>query len=438
MDTFRVGKINGAVVLDKRRPKFENKTCYYPVKARVTFEQDRYYIALGFDMTEEVFNDIFGIVEIKGKKPIRIQKTLRGEKAATYKLITAQFERIKNQVEEIHKTEDYSHEKLRNKLAKGKKSYLDSAFEFKIDQLNRKGQAGTASSYEVAKKFIDKYQTGLRFVDITPQWLDNFEYWALNNSIKDKKTGKLKGITQTSLGFYLRNLRALYNDAIKSGEVPSGFYPFQSKGKNGYNIDGGEGTKIALTVDQMGQIKTMQLDGAKEKYRDIFLLTFYLGGINLKDLLLLKWKNIKNGEVHFIREKTKNTVHNKKSIKATLTDPARAILDRWGNPDRTPDAYVIQQLSDGLTPQRQRDLVKYYTKQMNVQLKAIGKLLKIEGLSSMVARHSFATILKNSGAPVAFISETLGHTSSKTTESYLKSFESEQRKKHFETAANIG
>jgi site-specific recombinase XerD len=56
----------------------------------------------------------------------------------------------------------------------------------------------------------------------------------------------------------------------------------------------------------------------------------------------------------------------------------------------------------------------------------------------MVARHSFATILKNSGAPVAFISETLGHTSSKTTESYLKSFESEQRKKHFETAANIG
>lgn len=44
------------------------------------------------------------------------------------------------------------------------------------------------------------------------------------------------------------------------------------------------------------------------------------------------------------------------------------------------------------------------------------------------ARHNYATILRNSGAPTAFISESLGHTNIKTTASYLDSFESDTKK----------
>ena len=103
-----------------------------------------------------------------------------------------------------------------------------------------------------------------------------------------------------------------------------------------------------------------------------------------------------------------------------------------------PEAYVIPHLTDGLTPTEELNRVKWYIRNVNKQLKKIGEVLNIEGLSTYVARHSFATILKNSGAPVAFIGETLGHTSTKTTENYLKSFESEQKRKHFEIIANIG
>ncbi|OYX08653.1 MAG: hypothetical protein B7Z16_18990, partial [Algoriphagus sp. 32-45-6] len=38
-------------------------------------------------------------------------------------------------------------------------------------------------------------------------------------------------------------------------------------------------------------------------------------------------------------------------------------------------------------------------------------------------RHSFATVLKRSGAPTEFISESLGHKDLRTTENYLDSFE---------------
>lgn len=47
-------------------------------------------------------------------------------------------------------------------------------------------------------------------------------------------------------------------------------------------------------------------------------------------------------------------------------------------------------------------------------------------MTTYVARHSFASILKNYGVNVSLISEMLGHTDLKTTQIYLDSFENEQ------------
>jgi site-specific recombinase XerD len=53
-------------------------------------------------------------------------------------------------------------------------------------------------------------------------------------------------------------------------------------------------------------------------------------------------------------------------------------------------------------------------------------------MSSYVARHSWATIAKNSGSSVEFLSEALGHSSVKVTQGYLKSFERSTREAHAE------
>ncbi|MFZ6038007.1 MAG: tyrosine-type recombinase/integrase [Bacteroidota bacterium] len=65
----------------------------------------------------------------------------------------------------------------------------------------------------------------------------------------------------------------------------------------------------------------------------------------------------------------------------------------------------------------------------NKDLKEIGKSLKLPlTLTTYVARHSFATVLKRSGVSTSIISESLGHSSEKVTQYYLDNFENDQLK----------
>ena len=76
--------------------------------------------------------------------------------------------------------------------------------------------------------------------------------------------------------------------------------------------------------------------------------------------------------------------------------------------------------------QRRNRLHKVITK-VNDALKEIGKELGIPiDLTTYVARHSYATVLKRSGVSTAIISESLGHNSEKVTQIYLDSFENSQ------------
>ena len=74
-----------------------------------------------------------------------------------------------------------------------------------------------------------------------------------------------------------------------------------------------------------------------------------------------------------------------------------------------------------------------FIKTINKYMKRIGIEIGYDKpLTTYSARHSYATILKRSGAPLSFISEALGHKSLLTTESYLDSFEDETRRKYAE------
>jgi site-specific recombinase XerD len=82
-----------------------------------------------------------------------------------------------------------------------------------------------------------------------------------------------------------------------------------------------------------------------------------------------------------------------------------------------------------MSAERQKAVIHQVIKMTNKYMKRIGEKLGIEGdLNTYAARHSFATILLQSDAPVAFISQALGHTNLKTTQSYLGSFDDEKTK----------
>ena len=79
-----------------------------------------------------------------------------------------------------------------------------------------------------------------------------------------------------------------------------------------------------------------------------------------------------------------------------------------------------------MTAETERKVIQQLTKTVNKYMKRIAEKLELtKDVTTYFARHSFATVLRNSGASTEFISEALGHSSMKTTQSYLAGFEQE-------------
>ena len=67
-------------------------------------------------------------------------------------------------------------------------------------------------------------------------------------------------------------------------------------------------------------------------------------------------------------------------------------------------------------------------RRFNNQLKSLSRELRIKSpVTSYTIRHSWATSAKYQGIPIEMISESLGHKSIKTTQTYLKGFGLEKR-----------
>ena len=152
----------------------------------------------------------------------------------------------------------------------------------------------------------------------------------------------------------------------------------------------------------------------------------------MKDIALLKCNNIKGDFINFLRSKTaRSTRSNLKPISIYLHDDAKAFIKKWGNCDQSNDNYVFAILEKGMTPEKQYTTIQQFTKTVNKYMDEIAKDLKLDKhVTTYTARHTFSTVLKRSGASTEYISEALGHSNKKTTESYLDSFEQDTQKEY--------
>ena len=102
------------------------------------------------------------------------------------------------------------------------------------------------------------------------------------------------------------------------------------------------------------------------------------------------------------------------------------------------DSYIFPYLKTNDNLIHQKAVIKDVIRRVNKRMKTIGIALGIEGISTYTARHSFASVLKRSGANIAYISESLGHSDLRTTENYLASLEREERIKNAALLTNFG
>lgn len=173
--------------------------------------------------------------------------------------------------------------------------------------------------------------------------------------------------------------------------------------------------------------------------RDIFVFQYFTNGLNMIDLCKLKEKNIdcteKETFLSFERTKTQRTKEHIVKIRLVLTPESLDVINKWGNQNRKEDDYIfpyfnpLKSLTGKERNVMERKIVGYITRNVNRQLKHISTKLELPfTLTSGIARHTYATVLKNVGYSPAIIGPTMGHTNSKTTEIYLDSIGDEQIK----------
>lgn len=388
---------------DTRRAK---KGGNYPVKIRITYQRKRKYYNIGPDLSKSDFE------KVQGEKP-------RGE----FKALSIKFNAMEARaIKVIEKLPQFSFDAFEKNFLEQKSTDQDvySYFERYIQGLTDEGRVGTASSYQCSfNSFKSYHPRKLYFEKVSPDFLRDYERWMLS-----------VGNSLTTVGIYLRSLRTLCNLAIEEGTITQQSYPF---GKRKFQIPAGRNVKKALALDDIQKIFNYQPQTDNEaKSRDFWLFSYLCNGINMKDIARLKYGNVIGDKITFIRAKTERTSKkNFKSIVAILTPEAKEVIKRWGKLPAYPESYVFDILTEGVTPQQERKSVQQFTQTTNKNMKRIAAALGInENITTYTARHSFSTILKRSGAPIEFISESLGHHDLKTTESYLDSFEDDVKKQY--------
>lgn len=284
------------------------------------------------------------------------------------------------------------------------------------------------------KKLTSETRPELPFKMVNKNFLRDYEKWMLRLGKRpQKKDGKESPASITTVAIYCRNIRTVFNEALSAKVISEIIYPF---GKDGYKIPKAKSTKKALDSDIVGKIMYYQCDPGSnvEMYRDLWVFSYLCNGSNLSDICRLKCSDldVKSNTLSFLRKKTKTTKREEISkIEIALFPITLDIINKWGNPKGLPEDYLFPFLTHAMDEAQRKKSISYVIKLINKYLNKIAKELKIEvKINTYEARHTFATTLLRAEAPLAFISQKLGHGSIATTQHYLGSFENEQSNRY--------
>ena len=294
-----------------------------------------------------------------------------------------------------------------------------ATFQVKIEQLKKENRIGTAKIYENVMASLQCYRKHLKFHQITTKFLYKYEQIMLDSGCK-----------KSTVGIRMRHLKAIVNMAKRAGVISSFDYPFGRRAHNKYEIPSSRRKKKSLLHSELMLIKNYRSTEKEEWARDMWLLSFYCNGMNMNDIFNLKWSNVDNDFLYFIREKTKYMCRREENVEIFLTPEAKQIIDRWAVcSKKNKDAYLFGIFDETMTAEDKVTANRFALRVINNTMKRIAKILNIEKcVTSMVARHTWATILMHNGVPIPYISKGLGHTSVLTTENYLADFEQQYKR----------
>ena len=207
-------------------------------------------------------------------------------------------------------------------------------------------------------------------------------------------------VKDIDMAVHLRNLKAICNFALD--EELTTFYPFRK-----FHIRTEETRKKALTLEQIRAFATADITYRNDAmHRDVFMLMFYLRGINVSDLAELTWDDVEDGRIYYRRNKTG------KLYSIRLEPEMLDIIERWRG-----EEHLLAVFDRYKKPNE-------YNRRLSEALKRIcgqdGRPIEPD-CSSNWARHTWATLAAELDIPEATITWGMGHEPGhRTTAIYIK------------------
>ena len=236
--------------------------------------------------------------------------------------------------------------------------------------------------YKIASERFIKYMKGdFPLIQLTPLHIQEFAKVLHEDKLAD-----------TTVRIYLTLIKVILNYAGKMNYVNYSIHPFILFKMPASNV-----RELDLSIEELKKIRdTVLLKPTLSVVRDIFMLTYYLGGINLRDLLAYDF--IDKEYMRYVRHKTRNSKKGVNEIAFTLQPEAKAIINRY------------------LTREGKLKFGKYssYKQIYSLIFRHIDKVMKLSGITKKVtyysARKTFAQHGYNLGIQIEKIEYCIGHS----------------------------
>ena len=236
--------------------------------------------------------------------------------------------------------------------------------------------------YMIASDRFIKYMKGdFPLIQLTPLHIQEFA-----------KVLREENLSDTTIRIYLTLIKVILNYAGKMNYVTYSIHPFILFKMPASNV-----RELDLSIDELKRIRNVHLlKSSLSIARDIFMLTYYLGGINLRDLLTYNFKD--KDYMRYIRHKTRNSKKGENEIVFTLQPEAKVIIDKY------------------LTKEGYLKFGKYssYKQIYSLFFRHIGKVSILSGIKKKVtyysARKTFAQHGYNLGIQIEKIEYCIGHS----------------------------
>ena len=222
-------------------------------------------------------------------------------------------------LERIPSPEDYTCKELRDLLKSMRPHSSTATFSQVSEQYQKEliedGRGSYAGMLQNSLRLFRDFSGGDMFLsEISTVTISEFERWL-----------KRKGLSQTYTSMTLSMTRTIINRAIRAQLVTYQLHPFAY-----WKRPADEEREIDISVEELAAIRDALPKLKKQRIaRDLFMLSYYLGGINLIDLLNIDFRGV--SVLEYVRHKSRNTKTSDKRISFTIQPEAKELIRKWTN-----------------------------------------------------------------------------------------------------------